>query len=63
MHAKRTYVVSVQPDDGPIVLEDVRTRRRAGLSDLAQIPAQIDLWLEQDRDVPAAPADNDPAPR
>jgi hypothetical protein len=42
----RTYILSVREPEGRLVLEDVRTRRRALLTDLSKIADQIDRWSE-----------------
>ena len=48
MVPRRTYILSVH-EEGQLLLEDVRTRRRVRLSDISEIREQIGRWLEQDR--------------
>ncbi|HWH43911.1 MAG TPA: hypothetical protein VNT32_04215 [Thermoleophilaceae bacterium] len=56
MVPRRTYIVSVHEQEGDVLLEDVRTRRRVRLADLAEIGEQIARWLEQDARNPAPPS-------
>ena len=65
MGQKRTYVLSVRPE-GNLVLEDVRTRRRALLADFSKIGDQISSWSEQqpDPEPPESPSSpRSPSPR
>jgi hypothetical protein len=50
MIGSHTYVLSIHEPEGYIVLEDVRTRRRARLADLAEIGDQLTRWTEHERD-------------
>ncbi len=44
---RKTYVVSVHEQDGPATVEEVRTGRKARLSSLREIAAQIERWLRE----------------
>ena len=44
---RNSYVVSVHEHDGPATVEEVRTGRKARLSSLRDIAAQIERWLRE----------------
>jgi hypothetical protein len=44
---RRTFVVTVFPEEGTTVVEDVRTGRRERVEDLAHVGARIHDWLEE----------------
>jgi hypothetical protein len=44
---RKTFVVSVREQDGPATVHEVRTGRKARLSSLAGITAQIEHWLRE----------------
>ena len=44
---RKTFVVSVRDQDGPATVHEVRTGRKARLSSLAGITAQIERWLQE----------------
>jgi hypothetical protein len=46
---RRTYIVSVRDDDGPATVEETRTGRKARISSLKEIGAQIERWLREAR--------------
>jgi hypothetical protein len=59
MGQRQTYILSIREPEGDLVLEDVRTRRRALLADLSKIGDQISSWREQKPDTrPAQGADS-----
>ena len=58
MDAKRTYILSIREREGDVLLEDVRTRRRARLSRLSEVQRQIDRWRDED----PSPAGAEPEP-
>lgn len=65
MGPRRTYILSVHEPDGDLVLEDVRTRRRARLGGLSEIGGQISRWREQKpapETVPAGRSGSSPKP-
>ena len=49
MVPKRTYIVSVRDHDGPATVEETRTGRKARLSSLKELGAQIERWLREAR--------------
>ena len=64
MGPKRTYVLSIHDLDGNLVLEEVRTRRRARLNDLSELGGQIDRWRQggpQDESEDPIAAENRPS--
>jgi hypothetical protein len=46
---RKTFVVSVREQDGPATVHEVRTGRKARLSSLREIAAQIEGWLREPR--------------
>jgi hypothetical protein len=44
---RKTFVVSVRDQDGPATIQEVRSGRKARLSSLAGITAQIERWLQE----------------
>ena len=57
---KRTYVLSVSEPDDELLIEEVRTRRRARLADFTEIAPQIARWREPEG--AAAPPRQLPSP-
>jgi hypothetical protein len=46
---RNTFVVSVRGRGGPTTIEEVRTGRKARLSSIREIAAQIERWLREVR--------------
>ena len=44
---RRTFVVTVFPEEGTTVVEDVRSGRRERVDDLAHVGARIAEWLAE----------------
>jgi hypothetical protein len=44
---RKTFVVSVREQDGPAMVHEVRTGRKARLTSLREIAGQIDRWLRE----------------
>jgi hypothetical protein len=44
---RKTFVVSLRDQDGPATVHEVRTGRKARLSSLRDIAAQIERWLTE----------------
>jgi hypothetical protein len=57
---RKTFVVSIRDQDGPATVHEVRTGRKARLTSLREIAAQIERWLREPR--PAA-TDRSEVPR
>jgi hypothetical protein len=42
---RAAFLLTVHRRDAPAVLENLRTRERTRIDDLAEIPAQLERWL------------------
>jgi hypothetical protein len=49
MTQRQAFVVRVEPGGTAITIEDVRGGRAARVTNLAEVGAQIDQWLAEDR--------------
>jgi hypothetical protein len=62
MTQRQAFVVRVEPGGTAITVEDVRGGRAARVTNLAEVGAQIDAWLAEDRaDGEAQPEETDSA--
>jgi hypothetical protein len=56
--SRKTFVVSVREHDGPATIHEVSTGRKARLSSLRDIAAQIERWLRDARLTPSDRTDD-----
>ena len=61
--SRHTFVVKVWMPDGPIQVEDARTRQRTRVATLAEVGDQIAQWLAERPLRRAEDADQTPLPK